>query len=148
MSCSFFVAGIIQGSHTLEVIHNQDYRAFIKSLLKNRYPDAEIKCSIELYPDSLSYTPEQQRSAFFDLMYQTSQADILIVFLPQASMGSAIEMWESFRNQHTILVISPLTVNWVVRFLATEIIPDLSTFESFVNSGQLDQYVEQVRNKT
>lgn len=139
---SFFVAGIIQGSIKEEEIHNQDYRQYIKDILKKRYPKANIQCSIELYPDSLTYSEAKQRVAFFDLMQKTGEADILIVYLPEASMGSAIEMWEAYRNKHVIIAISPLNVNWVVRFLSSEIIPDLTSFTTFVENGSLDKYVK------
>ncbi len=145
MKTTFFVAGIIQGSHQKEKIHCQDYRIFIKDILKKYYPDSQIQCSIELYPDSLTYSEEKQRSAFFDLMRKTAAADILLVYLPEASMGSAIEMWESHREGHTIIAISPLDLNWVVRFLATEIVPDLDSFADFVKQGGLDKYIKQAK---
>jgi hypothetical protein len=38
----FFLAGIMQGSHLGAVLHNQDYRGRIKSLVAEHFPGADI----------------------------------------------------------------------------------------------------------
>ena len=38
----FFLAGIMQGSHTAAAMHNQDYRRRIARLVEEHFPGAEI----------------------------------------------------------------------------------------------------------
>lgn len=134
---TFFVAGIIQGSRADEQIHPQDYRTPIVGLLREAFPHAEVYCPIENYPNSLEFTEELARSTFFELMERAGQADVLVAYVPEASMGTAVEMWRAHGAGRLIVTISPLRANWVIRFLSTVLLPDVAAFEEFVRSGKL-----------
>ena len=134
---TFFVAGIIQGSLRDEAIHPQSYRERIVGLLRSTFPEAEVYCPIETYPNSLEFSDEKARSTFLGLMERAGQADVLVAFVPEASMGTAIEMWQAHQQRHVVIAISPMAVNWVVRFLSTVVLPDIEAFERFVRSGDL-----------
>ena len=73
---------------------------------------------------------------------EAARADVLIAYLPEASMGTAVEMWEAHRAGKPVLTISPLAENWVVRFLSTRVFPSLVAFESFVAEGELEKLFE------
>jgi hypothetical protein len=134
---TFFVAGIIQGSRADDLIHPQDYRTAIVGLLRDTFPDSEVYCPIENYPDSLIFPEERARATFLGLMDRAAQADVLVAYVPEASMGTAIEMWQAHRQGRVVLTISPLKTNWVIRFLSTVLVPDVAAFEAFVRSGEL-----------
>jgi len=55
-----------------------------------------------------------------------------ITYLPEASMGTAIEMWECYRNKVRIWTISPMKENWSVRFLSDKIFKSLDEFEKYL----------------
>ncbi len=133
----FFVAGIIQGSIEELEIHSQDYRVRIREMLKKHFPEAEVFCPVEHHPNSLYYAFEEGQRTFFDLMARAAEADVLVAFLPEASMGTAIEMWEAFQRGRVVLVVSPLKGNWVVKFLADAVLNSLEDLEIFITSGQL-----------
>ena len=134
---TFFVAGIIQGSRADEAIHPQDYRTSLVGLLREAFPDAEVYCPIENYPNSLGFSDEVARSTFFGLMERAGRADVLVAYVPEASMGTAIEMWQAHRQGRLVVAISPLRSNWVVRFVSHAVLPDVAAFERFVRSGEL-----------
>ena len=111
-------------------------------MLSRHFPEAEIFCPVEHHPDSLYYAFEEGRRTFFDLMAQAGKADVLVAFLPEASMGTAIEMWEAFQRGRIVLAISPLRENWVVKFLADVVLDSLEDLEAFIVSGQLETLLE------
>lgn len=67
-----------------------------------------------------------------------NEVDVLIAFVPEASMGTAIEMWEAYKNAAVVLTISPLAVNWAVRFLSDMIYRDLPEFFAALESGEIN----------
>ena len=139
----FFIAGIMQGSLADIGIHDQGYRASIGAAIKARFPEAEIVDPIELHPDGgLNYGPEEAKRTLLEMAAAAGQADVLIAYLPEASMGTAVEMWEAHRAGKLVLTISPLAENWVVRFLSTRVFPSLAAFESFVAEGELEKLFE------
>jgi hypothetical protein len=139
----FFVAGIMQGSLAEEGIHDQSYRVAIGSAIKTRFAEAEIIDPIELHPDAgLNYGPEEAKRVLLELAEEAARADVLIAYVPEASMGTAVEMWQAYRAGKPIFTISPLAENWVIRFLSTRVFPSLGDFESFVAEGELEKLLE------
>jgi hypothetical protein len=139
----FFIAGIIQGSKPGLAIHRQDYRAEIAKLLREAFPGAEVFDPVAEYPGSVHYPEEKGRAAFFDLMERAGKADALIAFIPEASMGTAIELWRARERGALVVCVSPLSENWVVKFLADKILPDMDTLASFIKDGGLEGLWEQ-----
>jgi hypothetical protein len=133
-----FLAGIMQGSRTDLGIHSQDYREMIRCEILSRYPEAEVFCPFELHPNSVDYDEALGRQTLLDEAAQAAAADALIAYVPEASMGTAIEMWQAYHAGKPVWTISPLAANWVIRFLSTRVFPDLEAFLRFVRSGGLD----------
>ena len=100
---SFFIGGIIQGSINDVAIHPQDYRTRIKDLLLRWVPGADVYCPIENHPDSLRYEDTHARSVFFGHVDRCGETDVLVAYLPEASMGTAVEMYEAQRKGHIVL---------------------------------------------
>ncbi len=130
-----FVAGIIQGSLQDRSIHAQAYRDRLVGLLREAFPEMEVYCPIENYPNSLDFPDDVARATFFGLMERASRADVLVAYVPEASMGTAIEMWQAHRHGRPVVAISPMAANWSVRFLADAVVPDIAAFERFVRDG-------------
>ena len=143
MGRTFFIAGIIQGSLHGKDIHGQDYRERLRELLRERFPEDVVYCPFEEFPESVEFDEAKARATFMELMRRAGEADVLIAFLPQASMGTAIELWRAYHAGTWVFAVSEMNTNWVVRFLADEIFPDLETFEQFVRSGELAERIAQ-----
>jgi hypothetical protein len=140
-----FLAGIMQGSHVGARMHNQDYRGRLKQLLVEHLPGAEVYDPLADHPASFDYDAERGRSVFLDHNRMCGEVDVLIAFVPQASMGTAIEMWEAARYGRAVLTISPLELNWAVKFLSHAVYGDLETFERALLAGQVAEAIAAAR---
>ncbi|MCL4460087.1 MAG: hypothetical protein M1136_09505 [Chloroflexi bacterium] len=140
-----YLAGVIQGSNTGKGIHDQAYRTQLKQIIAARYPDAGIVCPLELCPDSMSYSWEQGRQAFLSLVEEAVQADIVLAYLPHASMGTAVEMWAAHWAGKPVLTITPMCENWVVNSISDIVFGSIEEFEGFVCGGGFDEILSQVR---
>ncbi|MDD3588601.1 MAG: hypothetical protein PHQ75_15570 [Thermoguttaceae bacterium] len=125
----FFIAGIMQGSETEKKIHSQNYRTVIKEIVLREFPDADVYDPFEKHKNSLQYGTETGKETFLRHNKMCgNQVDCLIAFIPEASMGTAIEMWEAWKNGATVISISPMAANWAVKFLSHAVYPDIESF--------------------
>ena len=138
---NIFLAGIIQGSIAEDRIHQQDYRPALKAMLARALPDAAVFCPIENHPNSLAYSFDKGRDVFRFLITKAAEADVLLAFIPQASMGTAIEIWEAWNSGRLVIAISPLKSNWVVKYLTHKVFPTIEEFERFAASGELAAFI-------
>lgn len=132
-----FLAGIMQGSHVDDRIHEQDWRLPVSHALKQHLGDVEIYCHYSSHPNSLSYDMPQIRQTFDDGLEEARKADMVIAYLPSASMGTAIEMYEAYRSGAIILSITHMTTNWVVRLYSQEIFGSIEEFTGFLAAGAI-----------
>jgi hypothetical protein len=131
---SFFLAGIIQGSGTGKLVQNQDYRDKIKALLRRHFPQAKIFDPVEKHPDSVNYDYRTGESVFLGYIKLATECDCMIAYLPEASMGTAVEMWECYKSGVAVWTISPMKENWSVKFLSKRIFESLDDFERYLKT--------------
>jgi hypothetical protein len=134
-----FLAGIIQGSDAGKGIHPQTYRTRIRELLVKHVPEAEVYDPVECYPGSVEYPEQRARTVFFGLMKKAAETDVLLAFLPEASLGTAIELWEARKAGVFVIAISPMKYNWAVRFLPDILLEDMDTLEIYLAAGRLKE---------
>ena len=134
-----FIAGIMQGSRPDRGIGTQDYRNEVAHILQSHVPQIEIIDPLALHPDSVSYGPEQARQTLLELVALAGQVDVLVAYVPSASMGTAIEMWHAHQGNARVYTISPLADNWVVLSLSNRVFPDITTFATFIANGGLSE---------
>ena len=139
-----FLAGIMQGSHREAILHGQDYRGRLKRLLASHWPEAEVYDPLEDHGDSINYDDHQGRDVFFRHNRMCREVDVVLAFVPEASMGTAIEMWEAHQNGRAVIAISPLEHNWSVKFCSHEIYPDLDVFEAALVAGHVLERIREV----
>jgi len=132
-----FVAGIMQGSLPGVEVHSQDYRVRVKEIVNQYYPEIDVVCPWEMHPDSPDYGPELARETLLSMAELAGQCEIVVAFLPQASMGTALEMCRAYDGGRTILTISPLRSNWVIQSFSDTVFPTLEAFETYVAEGRL-----------
>lgn len=145
-----FLAGIIQGSHVEEKIHSQDWRMLIVTAIERQLPEADVYCHYNVHPNSITYEMPEIRKTFKDGVRRAQNCDLLVAWLPSASMGTAVEMYEAFRSGAVVLTISPMAANWVVKLYSHKIFPGIEGFENYLASGQfqkLHQAVQQAVQK-
>ena len=132
-----FLAGIMQGSHLGAVMHYQGYRAHLRELLQQHLPGADVYDPLADHQLSLNYTEDRAREVFLYHNRLCGEVDVLIAFVPEASMGTAIEMWEAWRAKRVVIAISPLSLNWTIKYCSHLLYADLESFQTDLASGQL-----------
>jgi hypothetical protein len=142
---SFFIAGIIQGSSRSRDLSDQGYRGHLAEILKKIFPDADIISPYDLHPNSIDYDLDKGKATFLEMVSRAKHSDVLIAYLPEASLGTAIEMWESFRSGVTIWTISPMKENWVVRFFSHRVFASLGEFERYLLERSQEEVQRAIR---
>jgi hypothetical protein len=138
---SVFIGGIMQGSIREMAVHDQDYRDQIADIVRRYHPRVAITDPRALHPDSVQYGREQAIDTFLAMLDEAAAADVLIAYLPEASLGTALEIWRAYQAGRPVLVISPMVNNWMLWATATHILPDLPAFEAYVAQGGLEPYL-------
>ena len=134
-----FIAGVMQAERLDNQIVSQDYRARISQVLKSTIPDVTITDPFALNPGSVNYDTERARHTFLTMTKKAAEADLLIAYLPQVSMGTAMEIWEAYQAGAYIIAITPHIHHWAIRFTTNEILPDLDSLEVMIGNGRLHQ---------
>jgi hypothetical protein len=123
-----FIAGVMQASNTGKDLLDQGYRSTIAAAIHSRWPDVEIVDPLLLHPNSPEYDDAGARRTLFAMAELAAQSDLVITYLPVASMGTALEMYRAEQAGVPVITISPMVTNWVVRVLSNRIYPDLDAF--------------------
>jgi len=129
-----FIAGIIQGSCKGKDVWSQDYRSRLKEALARAFPGWEVYCPVENHPESVEYTDEEAKETFFYHTDLVKESSLVVVYLPSASLGTAVEMWEAYKEGIPVWTVTPMLENWVVRITSTRIFPSLKELKGFLES--------------
>lgn len=129
-----FIAGVIQGSSLDKSIHSQDYRPQLKGILNRFFPDALIYDPFSGHENSVEYDDTKGKATFLGALKEIHDCDLLIAYLPHASLGTAIEIWESHNRGIPVWTISPMRTNWVIRFCSDKIFEDIGSLSDFLEN--------------
>ena len=141
-----FLAGIMQGSHRGLELHDQGYRGRLVELLEAHLPAAKVYDPLAGHGESLEYHDDRARQVFYGHLEMCRDTDLLLAFVPEASMGTAMEMWEAWRSGRTVIAISPLTHNWAVKFCSHAVYGDIESLEHDLVTGVLAERIAQFAN--
>ena len=134
-----FLAGIMQGSLQSPEMHDQDYRSRLRGTLPTYLPEYEVYDPLEFHAESIGYADQKGRGVFLHHNKMCAEIDLLIASVPEASMGTAIEMWEAWRHNKLVISISPLKHNWAVKYLSHIVFEQESDFFKALQNGTLRQ---------
>ncbi len=95
-------------------------------------PDAKIYDPFDGHENSIDYDDDQGRKTFLHHIKQVQESDLVIAYLPHASLGTAIEIWESYKLGIPVWIISPMSTNWVVRFCSDKVFGDIESFADYL----------------
>ena len=137
-----FIAGIMQGSRMDRYIDDQDYRRIIADALADHRIDVEVLDPNELHPNGVDYDDATAKATLLEMANLASEADLLVAYVPKASMGTALEMWKAFEANVPVITISPMAANWVIRHLSSVVLPDLEAFRGWVINGEFDKLMK------
>jgi hypothetical protein len=136
-----YISGVMQGSEKGLGIQGQAYRQVIVDALKIRHPEAEIYDPFSLFPDSVTYDDQRARQTLFEMADEAAAANILIAYLPEASMGTALEMIRAYDNGKTVISITSLEKNWFIRAVSAKIFPSLDDFCAWIAQTHLSELI-------
>eukprot|EP00933_Yihiella_yeosuensis_P007749 TRINITY_DN112910_c0_g1_i1.p1 TRINITY_DN112910_c0_g1~~TRINITY_DN112910_c0_g1_i1.p1 ORF type:complete len:141 (-),score=26.07 TRINITY_DN112910_c0_g1_i1:62-484(-) len=124
----------------IDNVKPQDYRKEIADLIKQIDRGAEI---VEPWDhvaevaqingtslEGLHSDDKMVRTVFTSVVDLVKGCDVIISFLPEASMGSAIELWEAQKAGVLILTVSPMTTNWAIRSVTDHNFLDLEDLKA------------------
>ena len=134
-----FIGGIMQGSRKDRYIDDQNYRRIISEALTEHRADLEIVDPNELHPNGVDYDDQLAKATLLEMADLASKADLTVAYVPQASMGTALEMWKAFEAGVPLVTISPMADNWVIKHLSSVVLPDLDAFGRWVVDGGFDK---------
>jgi nucleoside 2-deoxyribosyltransferase len=118
----------MQASLAGKGIVDQSYRNAIGEALLAKWPELDVVDPLVLHPNSVEYDDDAARETLFALVTLASSCDLVIAYVPQASMGTALEMNAAYERGVPVIAISPLRENWVIRAVSTRIFADLDAF--------------------
>ena len=133
-----FIAGVMQGSKQDKGITGQNYRQIIREAIHKKHPEAEVVDPFSLFPDSPEYGDERASQVLLAMAAEAGNSDIVVAFIPEASMGTAMEMLRAYDNGKIVISISPMAENWVVRSLSQRVFPTLKAFIDWVEDYGLE----------
>ncbi|KKL96236.1 hypothetical protein LCGC14_1846520, partial [marine sediment metagenome] len=128
-----FLAGIIQGSIKEPRIHPQDWREPVRRAIERHCPRAEVYCHYQAHPDSIRYELPEIIATLEDGNRRAAEADVVVAYLPEASMGTGLEMYLGKSAGAVVVTITPMAANWVVRAYSDRILSDLDALERFLS---------------
>ena len=129
-----FIGGVMQASNVGNDLVDQGYRRRIAQALRARWPDVEIIDPLLLHPNSIAYDDAAARETLFAMAELAALSDLVIAYVPMASMGTALEMYMAYEQGVPVLSISPMVTNWVVRVLSQRIFPNLESFLDYIGT--------------
>ena len=136
-----YISGVMQGSEKGLGIQGQAYRQVISDALKIRHPEAEIYDPFSLFPDSVTYDDRRARQTLFAMADEAAAADVLIAYLPEASMGTALEMIRAYDQGKAVISITSLEKNWFIRAVSAKIFPSLDDFCAWIAQTHLSELI-------
>ncbi|MCP4284667.1 MAG: hypothetical protein GY792_09480 [Gammaproteobacteria bacterium] len=136
-----YISGVMQGSKKGQGIQGQGYRQVISDAVKIRHPNAKIYDPFSIFPDSVEYDDQRSKQALFAMADEAASTDIVIAYLPEASMGTALEMVRAYDNGKTIISISTLEKNWFIRAVSAEIFLSLDDFCAWIHQTHLAELI-------
>lgn len=139
-SIAYFVSGVMGGSGEGKsnlsgvAVESQDYRAQMREAILAADPTATIVDPAELVKTrSISLHPSGPVDWSSDIAVATmfgeccdlaARCDVIISYLPSASMGSAVELHAAHESGKLVLVVAPgenMKRNWVIRVYADHV---------------------------
>jgi hypothetical protein len=140
-----YLSGVMQGSRWDTSLVYQDYRQTLKDIILRKYPNAEILCPLELFPDAPAKDDRAAREVIYRCVELVGNVDVVVAFLPEASMGTAVELWESHKKAKVNIVVSPMRHNLMLRTVSDIIVPGIEQFEELISDGTFAKLVEAKR---
>lgn len=142
-----YLSGVMQGSIKGQGIQGQGYRQTIRDAVKINHPDAVIFDPFSAFPGSVAFDDLRAKQTLFAMADEAASADVLIAYLPEASMGTALEMTRAHDNGKLIITISTLQKNWFILAISTKIFFSLDEFCAWMGRTHFSSLLSEPSNQ-
>ena len=153
---TYFLSGVMGGSGSGKstelgiAMESQDYRGMIRRAILAADSTASIVDPLQMGSDRAAQlypqgTPEEEmwvddghvRDMFRDVVAAAAAADVVVSYLPTASMGSAVELHAAHGAGRVVLCVAPgpMRGNWVVRAYSGVVFEDVPALAEFLMSS-------------
>jgi hypothetical protein len=136
-----YLSGVMQGSIKGHGIQKQGYRQIITDAIRRLHPDAEIFDPFAAFPNSVEFDDARAKEVLFFMADEAASADIVIAYLPEASMGTGLEMIRAYDNGKVVISITSLEKNWFIKSVSKIVFSSLDDFCSWVQKTDLMEYI-------
>ncbi len=130
-----FIGGVMQASTHGKGIMDQAYRNVLGDALSARWPGVEVVDPYRLHPNSVEYGDPLVKETLLELLTLAGGSDMMLAYLPVASMGTALEMYSAHQQGVPVVTISPMAENWVVRTFSRRVYSDVASFMAAVEAA-------------
>ncbi len=130
-----FIGGVMQASINGKGIVDQGYRRQIAAALLACWPDLEVVDPLRLHPNSVEYDDAAAKATLFALLDEAARRDLVIAYVPVASMGTALEMYSAYQAGVPVIAISSLAANWVIKAFSRRVFADIESFAAWVQQA-------------
>ncbi len=130
-----FIGGVMQASNHGKGLVDQTYRNVLATTLSAHWPEVEVLDPLQLHPNSVDYDDARAKDTLLALLNLAGTSDLVIAYVPIASMGTALEMYSAHLRGVPVITISPLAENWVVRAFSQRVFPELDSFMQAVQAA-------------
>lgn len=139
----YFISGVMLGSRkeltdASTDLLSQDYRSQIAAAILAADPTGIVVDPLPVAHERAAekgrtladLDDDMVRDIFAEVVDLAAQCDVIVSNLPEASMGSAVELWEAKKAGRVVFTISPMTANWTLRSVTDHNFADIEDFEA------------------
>ncbi len=130
-----FVSGIVHGSRENEV-YPQCYRKRIVDVIEKSWQNAIISCPSIVHSKSSTETLTETVKAFEQQLSLLKKSDIVVAYIPEASMGAAIEIYNASLRGKYVVTITPLQTSRIIKIFSHDIYDSVDSFEQACEIGK------------
>ena len=156
---SFFLSGVMGGSGggasnlAGVAVESQSYRARIRDAILSADPSATVvdpaeivaARAPELHPvgGAVDWASDEAVATMFgECVDLAARCDVVVSYLPMASMGSAVELHAARARGRLVLVVAPgekMRSNWVIRAYADRVFEDIDGLGRWLSQHRKDR---------
>ena len=136
-----YLSGVMQGSIKGHGIQEQGYRQIITDAIRVMNPDVKIFDPFSAFPNSVEFDDARAKEVLFYMADEAASSDVVIAFLPEASMGTGLEMIRAYDNGKVVISITSLKQNWFIKSVSKIVFSSLDDFCSWVRKTNLAEYI-------
>lgn len=137
-----YISGVMQGSIKGDGIQRQGYRQIITDAIMALDPEIDIYDPCKAFPDSSTFNDDRAKEVLFSMGDEAASSDIVIAYLPEASMGTALEMIRAYDMGKMVITITSLEKNWFIKSFSSRIFLSLEDFISWFEKTDLFNLVK------